>query len=307
MDSEKQKDEIVALESIYNSEEFSYHKENDQYQCTFMIFINLPINYHITYKNYRQVDEPEQKIKISHLPPLKLHVFLPKNYPSELPPKFTLYSSWLDLPMLTKLCKKLDKLWKESKGQEILFTWVAFLHDETLEFLNIQDHLNMSRAYTRYKEALEIVHNIHKSKIDNIDKECTIEDTKNAMKKGTNAKYLNKEKLVRKCRDKRAVLDCPIGKNPIQTLIDYSEKRNQIEFKKNFYTCKICFVDKLGEHCTQFLPCGHVFCKDCMASYLEVRIKDGNVQNIYCPEEKCTSEITPAQVIFLFISKSITF
>ncbi|KAK9308372.1 hypothetical protein QLX08_001558 [Tetragonisca angustula] len=296
MDSEKQKDEIVALESIYNSEEFSYHKENDQYQCTFMIFINLPINYHITYKNYRQVDEPEQKIKISHLPPLKLHVFLPKNYPSELPPKFTLYSSWLDLPMLTKLCKKLDKLWKESKGQEILFTWVAFLHDETLEFLNIQDHLNMSRAYTRYKEALEIVHNIHKSKIDNIDKECTIEDTKNAMKKGTNAKYLNKEKLVRKCRDKRAVLDCPIGKNPIQTLIDYSEKRNQIEFKKNFYTCKICFVDKLGEHCTQFLPCGHVFCKDCMASYLEVRIKDGNVQNIYCPEEKCTSEITPAQI-----------
>ncbi|XP_043584650.1 E3 ubiquitin-protein ligase RNF14-like isoform X2 [Bombus pyrosoma] len=294
MDSEKQKDEIVALESIYNSEEFSYHKENDQYQCTFTIFINLPVDYQATYKDCRQVDEPEQKIKISHLPPLKLHVLLPKNYPSELPPKFTLCSSWLHLSLLTKLCKKLDKLWEESKEQEILFTWVAFLHDETLEFLDIQDNLNMSPAYTRYKETLEKAHIIHKSKIDNIDKECTIEDAKNTIKKTVNDKQLSK--FVRKYHDKRAVLDCPIGRNPIQTLIDYNEKRNQIEFKKNFYTCKICFVDKLGEHCTQFFPCGHVFCKDCIAGYLEIRIKDGNVQNIYCPEEKCTSEATPAQI-----------
>ncbi|XP_043800075.1 E3 ubiquitin-protein ligase RNF14-like [Apis laboriosa] len=303
MDSEKQKDEIIALESIYNSEEFLYHKEDDHYQCTFMIFINLPADYHIIYKNSIQ-DESEQKIKISYLPPLRLHVFLPKNYPSELPPKFTLYSSWLHLSLLTILCKKLDKLWEENKGQEILFTWVAFLQ-ETLEFLNIQDNLNMSCAYTHYKEALEIAHNIHKNKIDNVDKECNIEDAKNRTMKEVTTKHLNK-KIIRKYYDKRAILDFPIGRNPIQALIDYNEKRNQIEFKKNFYTCKICFVDKIGEHCTQFLPCGHIFCKDCITGYLEVRIKDGNVQNIYCPEEKCTSEATPALIKDLVSSELFT-
>lgn len=297
MDSEKQKDEIVALESIYNSEEFSYSKENDRYQCTFTIFINLPDDYRVTYKDSRQADEAEQRIKISHLPPLTLHVLLPENYPSELPPKFSLHSSWLHLSLLSKLCKKLDELWEENKGEEILFTWVAFLRDEALEFLDIQESVNVSHAYTRHKEALEKAHNIQKNKIENVDSECAIiEGAKTKAKSEVNAKRLSKKNPAKKRYDKRAVLDCPIGRNPIQGLVDYNEKRNQIEFKKNFYTCKICFVDKLGEHSTQFLPCAHVFCKDCIAGYLEVRIKDGNVQNIYCPEEKCTSEATPAQI-----------
>lgn len=301
MDAEKQKDEIIALESIYNTEEFSYHEENGSYQCTFMIFINLPPNYYATYKDFRRLDEPEQTVKISHLPPLTLRVVLPESYPSKLPPKFTLYSPWLHLSLLSKLCKKLDELWAENKGQEILFTWVAFLQDETLEFLHIQENLNVNYIYTYYKETLEKAQNNQKNRIiDNSGKECT-EDVRNKMKVGTNSKYLSKKKLIQKRYDKRAILDCPVGRNPIQILIDYSEKRNQIEFKKNFYTCKICFVDKLGEHCTQFLPCSHVFCKDCITNYLEIRIKDGNVQNIYCPEDECTAEATPAQVHFYFL------
>ncbi|CAK9809698.1 E3 ubiquitin-protein ligase RNF14 [Anthophora quadrimaculata] len=297
MDYEKQKDEIAALESIYNSEEFSYRKENGHYQCTFTIFINLPMDYHVIYKDSRQVEEPEQKIKISHLPPLALHVILPENYPSQLPPKFALHSSWLHLPLLTKLCKKIDKLWEENKGQEILFTWMAFLQGEILEFLNLQKKLNISHAYTCYKEALEKAYNIQKNKIaDNVEKECTIEDAKVKAKMDANAKHLSKRNFVQKRYDKRAILDSPIGKNPVQSLIDYNEKRIQIEFQRNFYTCKICFVDKLGKNSTQFSPCGHIFCKDCISDYLEVRIKDGNVQNIYCPEEKCASEATPTQV-----------
>ncbi|XP_076231468.1 E3 ubiquitin-protein ligase RNF14 [Calliopsis andreniformis] len=297
MDSEKQKDEIIALESIYNTEEFSYEEENGHYQCTFKIFVNLPTDYTIIYKDLRYPEELEQKIIVSHLPPLTLHINLPESYPSVSPPKFTLYSSWLRLSLLAELCKKLDKLWVENKGQEILFMWVAFLQDETLEYLKIQESLNISHAYTRYKTALEKVQNNQKNKIkDNIDAECSIEDVKSKTKTEVNIQYLSKKNLVHKHYDKRAILDSPSGRNPIQALTDYNEKRNQIEFKKNFYTCKICFVDKIGEHCTQFLPCSHVFCKDCITCYFEVKIKDGSVQNISCPGEKCTSEATPAQI-----------
>ncbi|KZC14008.1 PREDICTED: E3 ubiquitin-protein ligase RNF14-like [Dufourea novaeangliae] len=297
MDSEKQKDEIIALESIYNAEEFSYHEENGRYQCSFKIFINLPVDYYINYKDCRHAEEPLQKTKISHLPPLTLHIILPEDYPSVSAPKFTLYSSWLRLSLLAQLCKKLDQLWEENKGQEILFTWVGFLQDETLEFLSIQENVNMSSAYTYYKEALEKAQSVQKNKvIDNIEKERAVEGAKSKGKTEVNTQYLSKKNFLHKYYDKRAILDCPIGRNPIQALMDYNEKRNQIEFKKNFYTCKICFVDKIGEHCTQFLPCTHVFCNDCISGYLEVRIKDGNVQNICCPEEKCSSEATPAQI-----------
>jgi E3 ubiquitin-protein ligase RNF14 len=54
--------------------------------------------------------------------------------------------------------------------------------------------------------------------------------------------------------------------------------------------------DKQGSHCTRFDGCGHVFCKSCVAEYFEVRIKEGSVRNIYCPEENCTSEALPGQV-----------
>lgn len=294
MDYEKQKDEITALESIYNEEEFSYHEENGRFDCTFKIFVNLPAKYHLTYRDLRHETDSKQEVQISYLPPLTLHVTLLEDYPSESAPMFTLCSSWLRPIILSKLCKKLDLLWENSK-QEILFTWMEFLQDETLKFLKIKDHLNMDYMYTSYKKTLEKLQNlqINKEIGEQCNKQCNSEISKE-----------NKENISKKINiiDKRAILDCPIGRNPIQILIDYNEKWKQIEFKKNFYTCNICFTDKLGEHCTQFFPCTHTFCKDCIKSYFEVKIKEGNVQNICCPEEKCKFEATPNQVIiFLYI------
>lgn len=288
MDYEKQKDEVTALESIYNEEEFSYREENDRFDCTFKIFVNLPTKYHLTYKDLRYEQDTAQEMQISYLPPLILHVTLPEDYPSTSVPSFTLCSSWLCPSALAKLCKKLDLLW-ESNKQEILFAWMEFLQDETLQFLKLEEHLNMDYMYTSYKKTLE------KLQVSQANKET------NESNKQSNSE-VNKEGAISKkpnTLDKRVILDCPIGRNPIQVLVDYNRKRKQIEFKKNFYTCNICFTDKSGEHCTQFLPCAHTFCKDCIRGYFEVRIKEGNVQNICCPEDKCKFEATPGQVTTL--------
>lgn len=282
MDYEKQKDEVTALESIYNKEEFSYNEENSQFDCTFKIFINLPTMYYLTYKDLRHEVDSAQKVQISYLPPLMLHVILPEDYPSVSAPTFTLCSSWLLPSALAKLCKKLDLLWESSK-QEILFTWVEFLQNETLKFLKINEYLDMDYMYTSYKKILEKVQasketgESHKQCNSEVSKESTVSKKSNSI-------------------DKRAILECQVGRNPIQVLVDYNEQRKHIEFKKNFYTCNICFTDKSGEHCTQFLPCAHTFCKDCIKGYFEVKIKEGNVQNICCPEEKCKFEATPGQV-----------
>ena len=308
MDNEQQKDELTALESIYNNEEFSYRCENNIFECTVKIFLSLPENYHFTYKDIRQAEEEPEKVLISHLPPLTVLITLPIDYPSVSAPKFTLISSWLRPPLLSKLCRKLDELWKENKGEEILFTWFAFLQNETLEFLNIKESLSINHTYTRYKMALENVQNPQAVIVENNASGTIRKDRDKNLKYRRETAYVKHQgeqnfssrKKYRKQRnkkfDKRAVFDRPVSRNPVQMLIDYNEMRNQIEFKKNLYTCKICFSDKLGEDCTQFVPCSHVFCKDCIVGYLEVRIKDGAVQNILCPEEKCMSEATPGQV-----------
>lgn len=44
-----------------------------------------------------------------------------------------------------------------------------------------------------------------------------------------------------------------------------------------------------------------MFCIDCVRSYFTVRIKEGTVLSIKCPNEKCDSEALPSQVyIFCF-------
>lgn len=321
MDSEKQKDEITALESIYNKEEFSYYNEDKLYQCNFKIFINFPVGYYFTYGDSRYPEQPAEKVQISHLPPLSLYVTLPENYPSTSPPMFTLCTSWLCQAPLAKLCKKLDSLWEENKGQEILFIWIGFLQHETLQFLNIEQCVSMNYIYTAYKIALEkaqssqkqVQEQNSKKHLEDQSSQKLVEEqeAKETIAKDTSSGKNIKKQLQRKRYkgkehrkiDKRAFSNCPFGKNPIQFLIDYNEKRNYIEFNKSLYTCKICFTDKLGEHCIKFLPCSHVFCKNCISDYVEVKIKDGSVQNISCPEEKCTSEATPGQVSAFIIGK----
>nr|CAD7200956.1 unnamed protein product [Timema douglasi] len=96
--------------------------------------------------------------------------------------------------------------------------------------------------------------------------------------------------------DERAVLDIGPKTSVVQHLVDYNEARTLWEFEKTFYTCSICFSDKIGAQCTKFDKCHHVFCKECMTGYFEVRIKEGRVHSIKCPDEKCTSEAHPTQV-----------
>ncbi|XP_053598157.1 E3 ubiquitin-protein ligase RNF14 [Microplitis demolitor] len=289
MASEQQKDEIIALESIYTSEEFSYNQNNDQYQCSLKIFISLPEGFYLLYKDERNKDEVEEKVPISHLPPLKLYMTLPKDYPEKSPPEFTLYCSWMTPYNLIKLCRKLDKLWIENKPQEIIFTWGEFLQNETLEFLKIKNNLNLIKQYTFYKKTIDLMQE-KKTRVTKTNRF----NNRNFSKANVSKRSRDGKNNLR--IDRRGVVDRGPEQNVIEMLVNYNEERTSIEFKKNFYTCKVCFMDKSGESCTQFKPCLHIFCKDCITGYLQVRIKEGAVQNINCPEEKCTSEASPAQI-----------
>ena len=297
MDIEKQKDEITALENIYNDEEFSYQEIEGMQTCTFQIYIRLPDDFHLSHKDTRIQEKEVTKVPISHLPPLTLYTTLPADYPSKSPPNFTLCSSWLRHTELEKLCRKLDEFWKENKEQEILFTWMAFLQNDTLEFLGIQEHLDISHAYTMYTMASE---KVQKQKVATVEKDSAGKETKTRTVGKRNLtggrRRMNRSKQI----DQRAIVDRPLNQDPIQMLVDYNEMRKQIEFKKSFYMCKVCFTEKPGEHSTMFTPCRHVFCKNCIRGYLEVRITDGSVQNICCPEDKCTSEATPGQVLLFY-------
>lgn len=93
--------------------------------------------------------------------------------------------------------------------------------------------------------------------------------------------------------DKRAIKElCSIG-----LIRDYDKDQSEIKFQTSYYKCNVCFVDKNGSNCMKFIGCNHVFCNECMKEYFEIQIKDGNVNNLTCPYEKCETQALPSQVI----------
>ena len=94
--------------------------------------------------------------------------------------------------------------------------------------------------------------------------------------------------------DKRAV------KLPGSSLLfkNFDNDQIDLEFKKKYFTCQVCFTDKMGKDCMKFHKCDHVFCSECMKGYFESQINSGDIKKLICPFIKCETEALQTQVEF---------
>ncbi|XP_017276852.1 E3 ubiquitin-protein ligase RNF14 [Kryptolebias marmoratus] len=283
-DQEAQKDELLALASIYDEEEFRCAESAQGGEI--QLCLELPPDFKVLVKGEKTTEH-----NVCFLPPLMLNFELPPDYPSTSPPFFTLSSKWITKAQLSALCRRLDELWEENQGFVILFMWIQFLKEETLDFLGIKSPLEVTR---NNKAAGE------RRKTDLATKgvtQCTNQSEKPEERKAE----VTKEKSEQHCSlssklDPRAVVLMDPHSDPLRQLLDFDEAQRQRVFDSKSFCCGICFVDKLGSNCLCFKECQHVYCKACLTEYFEIQIRDGNVQCLNCPEPKCTSVATPSQV-----------
>lgn len=167
----------------------------------------------------------------------------------------------------------MDQKWEnELKGQVVLFEWIQFLQFELMEVLGILDGVvDLSWAYTMKQNSRKSTEPNQQSVSFSIE---------------SAAQQL----------DSRAVSDNQLKTDLIEFLVDYDKSEKKDAFDRTFFTCKVCFLEKLGSSMMQFPICNHVFCKECMKDFFKVRISDGSVNGLCCPEEKCTSQASPGQV-----------
>ena len=86
-------------------------------------------------------------------------------------------------------------------------------------------------------------------------------------------------------------------------LIEYDDYEQKRQFDTTLFSCNVCFLEKIGEKCCSFHPCKHVFCNECMSEYFKLQIKDGAVNALTCPYDKCESQATPSQVRKLVVDE----
>ncbi|KAE8614516.1 hypothetical protein XENTR_v10008196 [Xenopus tropicalis] len=239
-DKEAQEDELLALASIYSEDEFKRSETAPGGEIC--VCLDLPPNFSVAIKGY----------------------------PSTDPPAFKLSCKWLSPSQLALLCQRLDDLWVEYAGEVVLFAWMQFLKEGTLEYLKINSPYEI--------QLCEFGPKCIKNNLG-ISDSCSATGPAEAV-----------------IWDTRAIQDVESVTTLIDCILEFNEAQQKKCFDSKSYMCDICFSEKVGSECTHFKKCEHIYCNACLKDYYTVQIQDGQVQALNCPEPKCSSVATPAQV-----------
>lgn len=262
-DREAQEDELLALASIYDEDEF--RRAESAQGGEIRICLTLSQNFRVVMAGANG----QLEYFVDFLPPVVLNFELPPDYPSASAPVFTLSCKWLSQIQLGALCKQLDEIWQECQGCVVLFSWMQFLKEETLSFLKIKSPLELKNTVIR-----------------RCDQKClTLKNDEHGSKFEKDVNY-----------DPRAIQDVESWVDVLPVILDFDQQQKQKCFDSKVYLCNICFLEKLGSDCLYFMDCKHVYCRACLKEYFEIQIREGSVQCLNCPEPKCPSVATPAQV-----------
>lgn len=154
-----QEDEILVVKSIYEENVFTLDRWKGL-RC-FQIHINIDALDEICIiAKLNSSKKPESvssnsddflySFKVKYLPPIVLTCLLPKSYPSHQPPIFTISVRWLEPVKILSLCSKLDSIWAEQQGLEVIYPWVEWLHGSSLSHLGFEEEITLGPYDTNY-------------------------------------------------------------------------------------------------------------------------------------------------------------
>eukprot|EP00794_Sanderia_malayensis_P007348 gene7349-8167_t len=96
--------------------------------------------------------------------------------------------------------------------------------------------------------------------------------------------------------DERAIQDIASITMLVHFLLEYNRVEKDRVFKLTYFLCDVCFLEKPGSDCIAFYPCEHVYCCNCMREYFKLKINEGGVNALLCPNDKCESKANPSQL-----------
>lgn len=322
----RQHDELMALSEIFLKEEFTNYSKSTEPCAIFEAHLPLQSRFLLMLPK----DMAQREFPVGHLPPIQLVATLPKDYPSQNSPYFTLSCCWLSKSKLDLLVMELEKLWEVNRS-EILFIWFLFLRDQSLEYLKINNGYDLSEkcqmnfGMTNPNNKVKRTANIVKDNIRHCDQITNASKSKGTKEKSEMVCYKSisqfcpeqevgntydplrvesKENLLKQGYELMESYHCKEAFKQLYCyLLEYNTLKTTEHFNKAMQSCNICLSDVQGILCNK-LNCGHVSCTECLLQMCEVHIKYGSTESLVCAQEDCGVEI-PVSLIRDLVSKEL--
>ncbi|XP_071506309.1 E3 ubiquitin-protein ligase RNF14-like [Diadema antillarum] len=305
-DKENQADELLALASIFEDED-TFAALEDQSGGSFYAAVELPDDCCVKLSGtmvqqaralgatLRENGENSWLLPVVSLPPIELNFQYPRDYPSKSAPDFTLSSKWLSVNQLTRLCEKLDEIWESNANEVVIYQWTEFLKTETLSHLGITSPIDLD--VSDLPRTLRQRSMMEGQGYQAGPRAGPGGDGGEALEGATGGVGLMQQPAGVAMRlGVRAMQDTAALTHLTPTIVAHDKLTQDRIFDASFNTCGVCYEDKFGRDCLRFSGCGHVYCKACMAEHFRVKILDGDVKGLLCPENDCTSQALAPQV-----------
>ncbi|KAL8552881.1 hypothetical protein ACS0TY_001529 [Phlomoides rotata] len=144
INNQLQEDELLAVASIFGDNILLLEDKCGLKCFQANIHVEVPKGLRVTAKfdsstfhekGAEESSDFSYSFEVEYLPPIILTCLLPKSYPNKCSPYFIISVQWLGSDKISDLCCKLDSIWQEQAGQEVIYQWLEWLHSCTLSYL----------------------------------------------------------------------------------------------------------------------------------------------------------------------------
>ncbi|KAF0304169.1 E3 ubiquitin-protein ligase RNF14 [Amphibalanus amphitrite] len=272
-DREQQREELLVMDSIFGHDGLF---TSDDKQMSGMISVSPELQRPLLVKPPEPDKEP---LSVSALPPICIEFTLPEQYPLEAPPTNRVTCSWLTPTQMLKIWRHLVTLWEQGQGNTVLYEYTEFLRNDSIAFLGLEHELDVSFFVDRARTAAA----------------AAAAGPPSPAAGSSPPRSLNRRASVEQLRA-RYRLTLPASASVHRLLETHQRQAEAAEFGRRRFPCKVCGEERAGSDCVRLTRCGHVYCRDCLTAYYTVLIRDGEVQNLRCPEDQCPEQATPKEV-----------
>lgn len=199
----------------------------------------------------------------------------------------------------------------------MLFSWVQFLKEDALRFLDIENLLELPSDDNTSKNCCHAAnqqpdnhpapdtgtsHNVSCNLSGHCEGDMSAPSDLSASApsepRAENASLSKSPGNSNSQEEDQSI--SPTFLSPSQRLVSQilinDATQQQKRFASTVFDCGVCFTGYLGSDCVKLPECGHIFCRGCLSEFCKVLIKEGNVRSVTCPQADCSSAPTPAQV-----------